>query len=171
MKVGDQVRVVDEDGTFTIKRIEKNYAILIDPYGFEHTHPLKRLVPHVLLEELYNNSDEIVVKYEDKEKKKERFQSRKKEEVREIDLHIGHLVDYVTDLQPHQMLQKQLDRAKMEIDKAKEDRIKKLILIHGKGKGVLKAEVYKLLESVGGIEYFEADIIKYRFGAVEIRFK
>ena len=69
------------------------------------------------------------------------------------------------------MLEKQINRANEEIKLAKMDKINKLIFIHGKGKGVLKKEIYKILNTIDDIEFFEADIIKYRFGAVEVRFK
>ncbi|MDR2122888.1 MAG: hypothetical protein LBP34_07160 [Flavobacteriaceae bacterium] len=168
MKIGDRVNILDEEGIFIIQKIEGNKVILTDPYGFEHICSLKKVIPYESLNEFYNNSPEISIKQEDKSRKK-KFLPQKKEEIREVDLHIGNLVDTTVGLHPHQMLQKQLNKARIEIQKAKKDGTKKLILIHGKGKGVLKTEIYKLLETVEGIEYFEADIIKYRFGAVEIR--
>jgi DNA-nicking Smr family endonuclease len=169
MKAGEQVSVLDEEGIFTIKKIEKNTAVLVDSYGFENTYLVKHLIPHSLSSEKIYNTHSVPDSKEEDQIQKKVFSPRKREELREVDLHIGNLVDTLTGLQPHQMLQKQINKARAEIQQAKKDKVKKLILIHGKGKGVLKNEIYKLLDSIEGIEYFEADIIKYRFGAVEIR--
>ncbi len=169
MKVGNKVHVVDEEGTFIIKKIEGSQAILVDEHGFENKYQLNQLIPNISSDS-FNLQIFPPLKEEDKLKPIKK-NPEKTEEIREIDLHIGNLVDSLTSLQSHQMLKKQLITARQEIEKAKNDKVKKLILIHGKGKGVLKNEIYRLLETIKGIEYLEADIRKYRFGAVEIRFK
>ncbi len=168
MKVGDKVCLVDDEGVFTIKRIKDSRVLLADEHGFETSCLLSQLVPYISSHDF--NLDIPIPRKEEKIKKNIKA-SENKEKTREIDLHIGHLVDFPDNLQPHQKLQKQLHIARTEIERARKDKVEKLILIHGKGKGVLKSEIYKLLESQEGIEYLEADIRKYRFGAVEIRFK
>ncbi|PQL95642.1 Smr/MutS family protein [Apibacter adventoris] len=168
MEIGDKVNVIDEKGTFIIKEIKGPQVILLDEYGFENIYLAKSIIPYSSFKELNFDCLEEMKKDEHKDNKSIII---KKETIRIIDLHIGHLVDSLRDIKPHQMLQKQINVAYSEIKKAKKDGIKKLILIHGKGKGVLKKNIYQLLQSIDDIEYFEADIMKYRFGAVEIRFK
>ena len=171
MKIGDTAKILDETGTVVIKKILGATAVVEDEYGFELTYPLSRLLPCVP-QNLDIKSENIESK-KNVEKSKPAPPKRKPqtEEIREVDLHIGQLVDSLKGLHPKQMLQKQLITAEKEIERAREDHVKKLILIHGKGKGVLKSEIYRLLNRTERIEFFEADIIKYRFGAVEIRFK
>lgn len=171
MKIGDKVKLLDEEGIFTIKNFIGNKAVLLDSYGFEVTHLLNNLIACDKYANMYTEVTDFNDKKEDVTSKK--TNNLKKETIQEriIDLHIGNIVDSFKNMMPHQMLEKQINKAMEEIKSAKKDNVKKLILIHGKGKGVLKKEIYKILNSMDDIEYFEADIIKYRFGAVEIRFK
>ena len=171
MKIGDKVKLLDEEGIFTIKNFIGNKAVLLDSYGFEVTHSLNNLIAYDKYASMYTEVTDFNAKKEDVTFKK--TNNLKKETIQEriIDLHIGNIVDSFKNMMPHQMLEKQINKAMEEIKSAKKDKVKKLILIHGKGKGVLKKEIYKILNSMNDIEYFEADIIKYRFGAVEIRFK
>lgn len=171
MKTGDKVKLLDEEGIFTIKNFIGNKAVLLDSYGFEVTHLINNLIAYGKYANMYTEVTDFNAKKEDVTSKK--INNVKKETIQEriIDLHIGNIVDSFKNMMPHQMLEKQINKAMEEIKSAKKDKVKKLILIHGKGKGVLKKEIYKILNSMDDIEYFEADIIKYNFGAVEIRFK
>lgn len=171
MKIGDKVKLLDEEGIFTIKNFIGNKAVLIDSYGFEVAHLINNLIAYDKYANMYTEVTDFNAKKEDVTSKN--INNVKKETIQEriIDLHIGNIVDSFKNMMPHQMLEKQINKAMEEIKSAKKDKVKKLILIHGKGKGVLKKEIYKILNSMDDIEYFEADIIKYRFGAVEIRFK
>lgn len=171
MKIGDKVKLLDEEGIFTIKNFIGNKAVLLDSYGFEVTHSLNKLIAYDKYANMYTEVTDFNAKKEYVTSKN--INNVKKETIQEriVDLHIGNIVDSFKNMMPHQMLEKQINKAMEEIKSAKKDKVKKLILIHGKGKGVLKKEIYKILNSMDDIEYFEADIIKYRFGAVEIRFK
>ncbi|MCO6565593.1 MAG: Smr/MutS family protein [Apibacter sp.] len=171
MKIGDKVRLLDEEGIFTIKDFIGNNAILIDSYGFEVIHLLCNLISYDEYANMYNDVSEFNAKKEDIFSENKNIIVKESIQERVIDLHIGNIVNSVKNLMPHQMLEKQINKAIEEIKLAKKDKVKKLIIIHGKGKGILKKEVYKILNTMDDIEYFEADIIKYRFGAVEIRFK
>lgn len=171
MKIGDKVKLLDEEGIFTVKNFIGNKAVLIDSYGFEVTHLLINLIAYDKYANMYTEVTDFNAKKEDVTSKKTNNVAKEIIQERIIDLHIGNIVDSFKNMMPHQMLEKQINKAMEEIKSAKKDKVKKLILIHGKGKGVLKKEIYKILNSMNDIEYFEADIIKYRFGAVEIRFK
>lgn len=171
MKIGDKVKLLDEEGIFTIKNFIGNKAVLLDSYGFEVTHLLNNLIAYDKYANMYTEVTDFNAKKEDVTSKKTNNVAKETIQDRIIDLHIGNIVDSFKNMMPHQMLEKQINKAMEEIKSAKKDKVKKLILIHGKGKGVLKKEIYKILNSMDDIEYFEADIIKYRFGAVEIRFK
>ncbi|MCT6869787.1 MAG: Smr/MutS family protein [Apibacter sp.] len=171
MKIGDKVRLIDEEGVYIIKNITGTKVLLLDSYGFEIIYSIDKIISAEKYENIYNAISNVSTKKEDVSSKKKNIFAKKNEKERIIDLHIGNLVDSVKNLTPHQMLEKQINRANEEIKLAKMDKINKLIFIHGKGKGVLKKEIYKILNTIDDIEFFEADIIKYRFGAVEVRFK
>lgn len=84
----------------------------------------------------------------------------------EVDLHIGELVDSVAGLDNAAMLRLQLDTVEKTM-KAHSRRIgQKIIFIHGKGEGVLRDAVWKLIRK----QYPKADLQdasfqEYGFGA------
>ena len=86
----------------------------------------------------------------------------------EVDLHIEKLVKNYKRLATHEILELQLDRAKRSLDLAIQKRIPKLVLIHGVGQGVLKAELDFLIGRYEGIRSEAADYQKYGQGATLI---
>ncbi|TWP24476.1 hypothetical protein ETU10_04330 [Apibacter muscae] len=174
LSVGNKVSIVDEQEHYTVKKINSDKVIVVDTYGFEHVYPKHKLLVVENNKNLYYETlinDSITCKDSSESKEKYKNILKKEVQVREIDLHIGHLIDNIKDIPPHKILQRQINQAVIEIEKARKDNLNKLILIHGKGKGILKKEIYELLKTIPKIEFLEADIVKYRFGAVEIRFK
>lgn len=84
----------------------------------------------------------------------------------EVDLHIGELTDSLTGMQPKDMLEMQLDTVRKHM-KANSLRIgQKLVLIHGKGEGVLRKAVLDLLKKeFPKAELQDASFREYGFGA------
>jgi DNA-nicking Smr family endonuclease len=68
------------------------------------------------------------------------------------------------------MLQKQLKELKATFNKAKKNKVNRLIVIHGVGEGVLKNEVRTYLENQSGIEFYDSDFREYGKGATTIDF-
>ncbi|MDE7412171.1 MAG: DUF2027 domain-containing protein [Muribaculaceae bacterium] len=87
----------------------------------------------------------------------------------EIDLHISELVDSTIGMDNYSMLQLQLDEVRKTMNLHSKRIGQKIIFIHGKGDGVLRNEVRKLL----GKEYpsctvEDASFRKYGFGATSV---
>jgi dsDNA-specific endonuclease/ATPase MutS2 len=61
-----------------------------------------------------------------------------------------------------------LDTAKQQLDFAIRKGIQKIVLVHGVGEGVLKADLYSMLRRYDNIKFYDADNIKYGQGATEI---
>lgn len=167
-KPGNRVKVLDDDISGKILKISKNnIVILSDSDGFEYTYHPGQLIPEKGLE----IEEEIPVAHENTEEKKPAsIKNNTGYILREIDLHIEKLVDFPKYIDKHKMLQIQLDRARLEIEKARDEQNIKLILIHGHGKGVLREELIKLLNSYLGVEFYDAPFRKYKMGAVEVIF-
>lgn len=97
------------------------------------------------------------------------FQKKKKNQLaaREIDLHLEKL-DPKGTVSQHRMLDFQIDACKTFIEKAIEARYRTVLIIHGKGAGLLKGEILHLLASSNEVEYtFE----KNKGGATEVWLK
>lgn len=84
----------------------------------------------------------------------------------EVDLHIGELTDTTAGMEPKDMLQMQLDTVRRTMQ-AHQRRIgQKIVFIHGKGEGVLRNEVLKLLKKeYPSAELQDASFREYGFGA------
>lgn len=71
-------------------------------------------------------------------------------------------------LSNYQILTKQLAEFKSFYKKAKQNHIRKIVVIHGVGEGVLKEEIRTYLSKQDGIEYFDADFREYGKGATTV---
>ena len=93
------------------------------------------------------------------------------QELWELDLHIEVLVDSHAGMSNSEILERQMRELRVFYNSALQKRIRKLIIIHGVGEGVLKQEVRDFLAGKDGISYFDADFRTYGKGAtaVEIR--
>ena len=89
----------------------------------------------------------------------------------EIDLHTHVLLDSERGMTNSQLLNHQLMEFKRFFRKAREKNIRKLVVIHGVGEGVLKSEVRQFLEGKEGVEYYDADFRKYGKGATAIELR
>jgi hypothetical protein len=93
-------------------------------------------------------------------------------DVIEIDLHINELVDSTSGLSNADMLQLQLDKFHAVIAENKNRKGQKIVFIHGKGEGVLRKEIEKLLKTTYKAYYFQdASFREYGFGATMVTIK
>jgi len=87
----------------------------------------------------------------------------------EVDLHIHELVDNTTGMSNADMLQLQLDKFHAVIEENKHKKGQKIVFIHGKGEGVLRNEIMKLLKTRYKSYYYQdASFREYGFGATMV---
>jgi hypothetical protein len=86
----------------------------------------------------------------------------------EIDLHTHVLMESERGLSNGQLLSHQLLEFKRFFRKGREKGVRKLVVIHGVGEGVLKSEIRSFLNGKEGIEVYDADFRKYGKGATTI---
>lgn len=162
-KAGDKVKVLDDDQKGEVIRLEKGRVVIRTEFGFEDSFSPDELLPD-------EDLDIGDVPSVEKPKPVKPVKIEKTEEIREVDLHIGQLVDFDRNLSNYEMLQIQLNKVRAEMDLAYKEKRKKLIFIHGHGSGKLKAEVLKLLKQYSRIEVYDASYQKYRGGATQVKF-
>jgi Smr domain len=85
-----------------------------------------------------------------------------------IDLHIEELTDDLTGLTSDAMLQIQLNKFHKELNNAINNRLHKIIFIHGVGKGRLKEAIQKELTHYPHIKTISADPARFGSGATEV---
>lgn len=89
-------------------------------------------------------------------------------DVWEIDLHMESITDRHLNLTNTQILNQQMGVFKAFYKKARAKQIRKIIVIHGVGEGVLKAEVRMFLQGQEGVEFFDASYLEYGKGATQV---
>ena len=96
---------------------------------------------------------------------------KKNDDICEIDLHIGEILDDYRVLSNGEILQAQLDRFTTALEGVLTDQ-KKIVFIHGLGNGKLKFEVRKLLDTkYNHLKYQDASFKEYGYGATMVYLK
>ena len=170
---GDKVSVLDDAIDGIVIKITNDLITLETADGFELVYPARELILITASEDLdFTKANFAAIKKEKEVSKKKNIikdkKSKKEEMVLEVDLHIEKLVPSAKGMNNYDILNIQVDTAKRQLDFAIKNRIQKVVLIHGVGEGVLKAELDFLLNRYSNISFQEASFQKYGFGATEI---
>lgn len=160
-RVGDKIKVLDDDQKGVILAIHRQSITILNEDGFEEIYASKELILDQTLD-----VGEVQQPVQEVPKKVQTHQAILAP--KEIDLHIGQLVDYFKGLSNYEMLQIQIKTIRAEIEWARAEKRTKIIFIHGHGSGKLKKEMIKVLQSYTGIEFYDASYQKFRGGATEV---
>ncbi len=181
---GDKVRFLNETGEGIVKKILSSNIILVETNdGFEQSFLVNELVA-IKNESDYNVdgvdfNESIKEKInsefnnDEESKFKQKFKHLKKyghEDEMIIDLHIQELIDSYRGMSNAQILMVQKNHFRNKLHLAMNKGFKKIIVIHGKGKGVLKQEILnELNDEYPELKYYDASFKEYGYkGATEI---
>lgn len=171
LSVGDVVFVVDEDWQGTILKMENDYITLESQDGFEY---------QLQKNQVYKINSESEVEFERKMYVVEKEQAYKVDSISlpkitfkgkkaVFDLHLESLAPELKFNNQHEALLFQLNYVKEVLHKASRKRQKRMIFVHGVGKGRLREELRKMLqESYPQVEYFDGSYMEFGQGATEI---
>jgi dsDNA-specific endonuclease/ATPase MutS2 len=174
-KIGDKVSVLDEAIDGMVKNIKTNQVVIETTEGFM----LEYAPADLILLQQSNALDgvqkaSIISIIKEKEWTKPNYTAVKERKnkhengVPEFDLHIEKLVKNKNGMSNYDILTLQSETAKRHIEFAIKNRIPKIVLIHGVGEGVLKAELDFMLGRYDNIRYQDANYQKYGLGATEV---
>lgn len=151
--------------SFTENDFFEEDAMLIDIVSETEKTKLKEISPTEI------RSAMLLKEKPEKHKAKQSI-TLKKPEILEIDLHINELVDTTSGLSNADMLQLQLDKFNNTLAEYKNKKGQRIVFIHGKGEGVLRKEIEKLLKTRYKNYYFQdASFREYGFGATMVTIK
>jgi dsDNA-specific endonuclease/ATPase MutS2 len=173
LKVGSRVSFLDEQGFGVVQKIlNSNQALVMRDDGFEEACSISKLL--LVDEETFSESAFQHIPKKTKESDKPKSKNSKKHKknsglVWEIDLHIEQLIDNHRNMSNFDIIQVQLQHCKGTIERAIKNNVPRLVIIHGRGEGVLKEEVLHLLKKYP-VEAKDADFRTYGIGATEVRF-
>lgn len=88
----------------------------------------------------------------------------------EVDLHIETLSDHPERLSDGEKHDLQLRFFRTCLNHAILNNVKKVVFIHGVGRGVLKSDIQRELEQYDGLHYMDAPMPLYGVGATEVYF-
>ncbi|MFP5470490.1 MAG: Smr/MutS family protein [Bacteroidia bacterium] len=179
-KVGDKVRFLHEVGEGIILNINGQSALVENNDGFEQEYALSALVLSAKDEDYEIDEHQINSKLQENDFKRKSEALDKKfnhiksklTDMMEIDLHIENLIDSHKGMQNYQILEVQMANFRRSLNSAISRRLKKMVVIHGVGEGVLKQEIRKeLKEFYPHFDFFDASYQEYGYGATEIELK
>lgn len=157
-----KVKVIASDGFDYIVNLSE--IILVNNDDSYSYHVSSELTSKKIINPIQNNFKSVLSRYTSTTK----YQFEK---VVEIDLHLEELVDFPTKLEDWQKLHTQMQHVKKCLNAAFDERIKRLVFIHGKGTGVLKTELRNFLSNYDDIIVKDADYREYGIGATEVIIK
>jgi hypothetical protein len=170
-QINESVRFLHDSGYGIIRRIDGFLFIVEDENGFERPFracDLVKVHPHS------NVIDELDIPMEDSVQELSVRTITQPQEFHpfEIDLHIEELTDSHVGMNNAQILALQMQSMRTFFQRAKSRRVSPIIVIHGVGEGVLKAEVRTYFSKMNGVTCSDADFRKYGQGAtrVDIRY-
>ena len=178
-KIGDHVSVIEDTREGVVNQLLPSGAILVEIDGFDWEFNENELVLARKNDD-YKMSDSQVTEKVNSEndvqldsalKRKFRHLDKYGEQgLVVIDLHIQELIDSYKGMTNSQIIQVQLTHFRSKLNESINKRVKKLIVIHGKGKGVLKAEITKELnEFYPEFKHHDASFHEFGYnGATEI---
>ena len=174
-KIGQKVVFLREEGHGVIKSINKRGRYVIeDENGFDRVYLGSELAPVSRAEYSIDDLDISIIKeqsniYRDNAvRKNKRLKERKSENNWEFDLHIEQLVTSHLELSNADILATQLSALRKYLEKARSKSIPKIIVIHGVGEGILRYEVRRYLDKMGGMRYYDADFKTFGKGATTV---
>ena len=170
LTIGDLVMVVDENLRGTVTRLEEEKVFFECEDGFEYCYQRSQLLKPVddgiEFELSAHKAYDSFVSTEPNTFELP-IQHHKNKWL--IDLHIETLAPKRNFVLQHEALLFQLEVIKKCIEAAIHKRQRKIIFVHGVGKGRLRHEMrYFIDHHYSGVEYFDGDYRDFGFGATEL---
>lgn len=169
---GQKVRVVDDTAYGRVLKVGPENVLVLTNHGFEVYYSYNEIVPEhgakdMALSISTTQAREKIMTDKQTKVKNQKVIARGK--VPEIDLHIENLLDNWQKMSNYDILQYQMRYFRKRLDKLMEQRCPKIIVIHGKGEGVLRSEIRLELLKHSHIEYLDGSYLEYGVGATELR--
>jgi len=163
INIGDRVQWIDQPWSGLVQDICGARASILVDDGFLESALLSHLI---LLEERDFSLDDVYFQ----EKNQPKHVAIRPLRTEELDLHIENLFLHWRTIPVEQILERQLQAFKEEFQSCPRQKIDELIVIHGKGSGILKRNLQEILNGYSHISYEEMKYGKYRQAAIKIYF-
>ncbi len=167
LQIGEKVVFLREKGGGIIRKIEGHTIYVEDETGFDRPFRIADIAKVHGTEYTLPNDDSFLQLSGESQTVKKTIQK----DCWEIDLHFEELEDQFGKISQIQALEKQLSVFKSFYNRARSKKIRKLIVIHGFGKGILREEIHIFLKGQDGVDFFDAPYVEYGHGATQVEIK
>lgn len=161
---GDKITFIDDDLEGEVVSVSNDVVTIIDQDGFE-----RDVSPSEIIKKKDFSFDikSITPKAADGPRTTKIF-ANKSDSPTVVDLHFHEIYPTDGDLSNFEKLNMQLDYALSQIEKARKYKTRSIVFIHGKGAGVLKAELRALVKKMDNCFFEDADWRRYGQGATKV---
>lgn len=171
-KVNDRVTVLNETIKGIVTKINNQAIEIEDEDGFTRVYPAHKLAFQTKSRD-YKIPDDLFSKDEEQ---KQPINPKSSKQINntfvdkfKLDLHIEALVDRHYHLTNSEIVQIQLTACRNFVQESISQKRKKIILIHGKGEGVLKSEIRFYLERLSNdkgvkLDFHDASFSEFGIG-------
>ena len=189
IKVGDRVKFLNDLGEGVVLEIKDDILVVEDENGFNREYKSNNLINVGTADEereMYGNKlpdlSEVLardISEENQKKIQEEFElkyanarvtnQKKRGEYMEVDLHFHKLVEDISGLKDRTKLDIQLNHFERMMKIATEQKIRRVVFIHGVGQGVLRHQIRSRLDM-----YYPSCTVRdgnpreYGYGATEV---
>lgn len=164
MKVGDRVSVLDDDLKGKIISIKNEMIKIRDDYGFDYEFHQSKLV--LQNQDFYQN-----ISVNQKEDFSKIVSKKHQKNQLKLDLHFDKLVDFPNQYESWERFIIQREKLVETLEYCKEKSVKKLVIIHGLGEGVLQEMIYEVLRGYSGVDFEENDFFRHQSTEIEVVFR
>lgn len=182
IRVGDKVKILNERAEGIVQKILGPKSVLVRVDGFDYEYSLEKLLRIGEGDKVFSGFDpergkihpkvrNIISEEEPRPKALKKIKLKKGSKtwpIPEIDLHSHEIIEDCSGMNRTQILAFQLNYFKRELDLAIARKEKGIVFIHGKGEGVLRSEIRKILKSYDNIDFFDAPLKIYGGGATQV---
>jgi len=161
IKIGDRVAVLDDNIKGKVIAVTGKLVLLQDQNGFQREYNSDELVKY---DNMLNEDQTIISKHPIKKSKKITIK-KVRTNLNVVDLHHNQV-----GLSKHIILESQLRKFKIHLNKAIRNRIGIITFISGVGEGILRNNIESILKK-HHINYSDAPYHKYGNGAIEVYLK
>lgn len=155
-QVGNQISILNEALKGEIIQIEHQRANVLLEDGFNEWYPISQLihVSNINIEDISLKDPATHVEV-------------RKEKIHEVDLHIENLTVHFKSIEPQKILNYQISSFYDEYTYARGNSYDSMIVIHGKGQGILRDTILKFVYEKG-IHYEKLQHGKYKNAALKL---
>lgn len=182
IRTGDRVKVLNENAEGIVIKMPGNDRAIVQIGDFEYEYPVEQLIcvnkeplpPSPLKnqqEKIHFRIKQIISENDSgpgKAKKVRLKKGRKSFSAREVDLHCHEIIDNCAGMSNSRILDYQVNYFLQELENAIAAGERNIIFIHGKGEGVLKTEIHRILKSHHNIVFYDAPWKFYGGGATQV---